>query len=121
MKFCPNCKNLFYLSLSETDENKLQYYCRNCQTQDTTESIHVVHHDAQHEKNFNFVVNEFTIRDPTLPHLYNMKCPFENCPTNVPEKGKTGLKKTDVVYLRFDDENMSYVYICTVCQTKWKN
>ena len=30
MKFCNHCSNMLYISIDETDTNKLIYYCRNC-------------------------------------------------------------------------------------------
>ena len=29
--------------------------------------------------------------------------------------------KTDILYLRYDDANMKFVYICTHCNTVWKS
>ena len=30
-------------------------------------------------------------------------------------------KKSEVVFLRFDEKNMKYLYICYICDTVWKN
>ena len=37
MKFCTNCQNMYYISLTEENSNTLVYYCRNCGHNDTTE------------------------------------------------------------------------------------
>lgn len=29
--------------------------------------------------------------------------------------------KSDIIYLKYDNENMKYVYICNYCQTTWKS
>ena len=35
--------------------------------------------------------------------------------------GEEDAKKSEVVYLRFDEKNMKYLYICYICDTVWKN
>ena len=63
--------------------------------------------------------NEFTKLDPTLPRTQNIKCPNRSCPSN--HKSETGEEaKNEVIYLRYDDVNLNYVYICTQCDTIWK-
>ena len=47
--------------------------------------------------------------DPTLPRLYNIQCPNDECKT---ENG--------VIYIRYDSDNLKYLYICVDCDTKWK-
>ena len=36
MHFCKNCNNMYYIKLTDDDNNKLSYYCRNCGTVDNT-------------------------------------------------------------------------------------
>ena len=57
------------------------------------------------------MVNKYTKYDPTLPRKTNMKCPNEKC-------GDT--PNPDIIYLRYDDENMKYLYICSGCNFTWK-
>jgi aspartate carbamoyltransferase regulatory subunit len=54
--------------------------------------------------------------DPTLPRIYNIRCPNTACKTN--EEGEK--TPAEVIYMRYDDENMKYLYICTTCDTTWK-
>ena len=28
-------------------------------------------------------------------------------------------KKAEIIYIRYDDVNMKYIYLCTHCDTKW--
>lgn len=127
------------------DSNILIYYCRNCGHEDTTlsaESICVS--DTQFrrsEKNFTHIVNEFTKYDPTLPRINTIKCPNHECISNttsmaggassssgnIKKEGKTALDTLDkdsdgreVIYIRYDDVNMKYVYLCVHCNTTWK-
>jgi DNA-directed RNA polymerase subunit M/transcription elongation factor TFIIS len=122
MKFCANCQNMLYIGIDANDTNKLTYYCRNCGTVDDiiTQEGHCVlnTHLKQGEQKFNHIINQYTKLDPTLPRIYTMKCPNEGCVTNVDSEEKK--KKTEVIYMRYDDSNMRYVYICVDCDTIWK-
>jgi len=68
------------------------------------------------EQKFNHIVNQYTKLDPTLPRMYNMKCPNANCNTNLVDSGKPA----EVIYMRYDDANLKYLYICVECDTIWK-
>ena len=123
MKFCVNCQNMLYIAIDAEDTNKLTYYCRHCGTIDDTitQEGHCVlnTHLKQGEQKFNHIINKYTKLDPTLPRIYTMKCPNESCITNMNcDEGKK--KKTEVIYMRYDDSNMKYVYICVDCDTIWK-
>jgi DNA-directed RNA polymerase subunit M/transcription elongation factor TFIIS len=118
MKFCKNCSNMYYIGVDATDSNKLTYYCRFCKHKDETiteESICVL--DTQFkrgEQKFNHIINKYTKLDPTLPRIYNIKCPNSECKTNVSDK------QAEIIYLRYDDNNLKYLYICSDCDTTWK-
>lgn len=122
MKFCVNCQNMLYIAIDSQDTNKLTYYCRHCGTVDDTitQEGHCVlnTHLKQGEQKFNHIINQYTKLDPTLPRIYTMKCPNESCITNAASEGKKN--KPEVIYMRYDDSNMRYVYICVDCDTIWK-
>ena len=127
MKFCNNCDNMLYIRLFEEGSNKLIYYCRNCGfTSDeiTKQNICVLNTDvASKEKSYLQDINEFTKLDPTLPRTRNIKCPNQSCPSNQdfdPDTGEPIEKQNEVLYIRYDDTNLNYVYICTQCDTTWK-
>ena len=60
------------------------------------------------------IFNEYTRFDPTLPHLSSIKCPNLECLSN------KGTKEQDVIYIRVDDKNMKYTYLCYNCNFTWK-
>ena len=60
------------------------------------------------------MVNEFTKLDPTLPRITNIKCPNDNCETNLEEK------VAEIIYIRYDDINMKFLYLCSSCNHTWK-
>jgi DNA-directed RNA polymerase subunit M/transcription elongation factor TFIIS len=58
-------------------------------------------------------INEYTLLDPTLPHMKGLRCPNESCDSRKDES------KQDVIYIKTDPTNMKFLYICTVCKTQW--
>ena len=53
--------------------------------------------------------NEYTKLDPTLPRIYNVRCPNGKCATNA----ENASKPAEVIYMRYDDANLKYIYICS--------
>jgi hypothetical protein len=55
-----------------------------------------------------------------------MKCPNENCDKQGDHKQGDHIHKEaksqepSVIYLRYDEDNMKYLYICENCNTTWK-
>lgn len=119
MKFCVKCDNMYYIGISVDDPNQLTYYCRNCKHKDETiteEGVCVLNNQLKKgEQKFNHIINQYTKLDPTLPRIYNMKCPNTECKTN-----KDETKKAEIIYIRYDDNNLKYLYMCTECDTTWK-
>ena len=118
MKFCKNCDNMYYIGINVNDPNQLTYYCRNCKHKDetiTTEGVCVLNTQfKQGEQKFNHIINKYTKLDPTLPRIYNIKCPKADCKSNLEQK------TPEIIYLRYDDDNLKYLYICSECDTTWK-
>ena len=118
MHFCTVCNNMYYLRIDEQNPNKLDYYCRNCGHEDK-----LLAHDnmcvsktyiKKNEQSFNHIINEYTKLDPTLPRVNTILCPNQECETN------TKNKKREIIYIRYDDTNMKYVYLCSDCSTIWQ-
>ena len=120
MKFCVNCENMYYITINETDPNKLSYYCRNCGHKDAdafTEGVCVLNthiNSGAQTVNTQNIINKFTKLDPTLPRVYNIPCPNEECKTNTENKSR------EVLYIRYHDDKLLYLYMCCVCDTVWK-
>lgn len=116
MHFCLKCKNMYYIKVSGEDENNLIYYCRNCGHENnelTADSICVSKTQFKRTKQkFNHVINQYTKLDPTLPRINTIKCPTAECSSN-----NDGDR--EVIYLRYDDINMKYIYLCAKCDTIW--
>jgi uncharacterized protein YdcH (DUF465 family) len=114
---------MYYIGINLESSNELIYYCRNCRHKDETiteEGICVLNSQLKKkEQKFNHIINQYTKLDPTLPRIYNVNCPNPQCKTNH-EVSKTEKKPTEVIYVRYDDDNLKYLYICVECDTTWK-
>lgn len=117
MKFCDVCENIYYLKISDEDKS-LIYYCRKCgdtKKQETNECIKEVTYTK--EKDSDLDINTFLKYDPTIPYSRTITCPNSSCETNQSQKEKP-LNK--VIYYRYDEEQLKYMYMCTVCDSSWK-
>ena len=118
MKFCDVCENIYYFKISTDDDKSLHYYCRKCgdtKKQEKNECITEVTYTK--EKNAEQDINVFLKYDPTIPYSTHIKCPNSLCETNSSEKDKQPNK---VIYYRYDEEQLKYIYMCTVCDSSWK-
>lgn len=123
--FCDLCDNMLVTKIdfksTKDDEGNseggvsdtnLINYCRSCNfSTDYPEKKNPVYH-----LNYNLelikrehIVNKFTAKDNTLPRALGIKCPNETCPSSVKSK------KSDIRYIKYDDANMKYIYICIDC------
>ena len=118
MHFCSNCSNMYYIRINSDDPNKLVYYCRHCGNEDkllAVENVCVSKTQIKKtEQTFNHIINKYTKLDPTLPRINTVLCPNVDCPTNT--KGA----EREIIYIRYDDTNMKYIYLCSECDTVWK-
>ncbi len=125
MHFCPKCGNMYYLKLMNKDEDKLIYYCRNCGNEDTslatnTRNLYVSKSTIKKEMNYKNVINKYTKLDPTLPRINNIDCPNKECSSNNNSGGEQkNNSNKDILYIRYDDKNMKYIYLCSLCDTVW--
>ena len=120
MHFCDKCNNMYYIRLSSDEEDTLVYYCRNCGNEDdnlTKNNICVSKTQLiKSEQKYNHIINEYTKLDPTLPRRNTIKCPNSDCNSNREDNPI----EREVIYIRYDDTNKLYIYICGVCDTVWK-
>lgn len=122
MHFCTECNNMYYLKIKDENANSLIYYCRNCGHENdtlTAENVCVSDTQIKHtEDQYIHVVNEYTKYDPTLPRINTIDCPNSKCASN--EEGESKFER-EIIYIRYDDTNMKYMYVCAICNTSWKN
>jgi DNA-directed RNA polymerase subunit M/transcription elongation factor TFIIS len=114
MKFCPTCDNLFYLTI---EDETVQYTCKKCGTiedidEDCTISTIFCNQQRQNVQNS---VNKYTKLDPTLPRINFLKCPNATCENHEDREDR------EIVYVRYDNVQLKYIYICPKCDTVWES
>ena len=118
MHFCTECENMYYIRISNDDPNKLIYYCRNCGNEDTninSDTISISKTQFKKgEQKYSHIINKYTKLDPTLPRIDKILCPNKECETN------TKNVEREIIYIRYDDVNIKYIYMCSTCDKVWK-
>ena len=125
MNFCSKCDNMYYISIfdeknsDDIKKSTLIYYCKNCGNKDTTLDQHNICVSKSTINNKKQIVigniNEYTKYDPTLPRINTIKCPNDNCQTN----NKENPEEREIIYIRVDDINKKYIYLCSTCNFTW--
>jgi DNA-directed RNA polymerase subunit M/transcription elongation factor TFIIS len=117
MKFCVKCDNMYYICIDNLDNNTLSYYCRGCGHKDlNNEGVCVLNTEFKKGKqHFEHIVNKYTKLDPTLPRIQDLPCPNVSCLSN----NKENSTNTDILYIRYDDNKLKYLYMCCLCDTVW--
>jgi DNA-directed RNA polymerase subunit M/transcription elongation factor TFIIS len=108
---------MYYIRIDETDQNKLVYYCRQCGSEDDTinvDNVSVSKIQLKGEQKFAHIINKYTKLDPTLPRINKILCPNVDCKTNTEDETR------EIIYIRYDDVNMKYIYLCSTCDFVWK-
>ena len=120
IRLCPTCDYYLYTQV-EGQEKVLNRLCRMCGYKETDTTGGLVMEMMVQEKaaeGYKILINEYTQKDPTLPHIRkNMKCPNPGCDSN-----RSGMDP-DIIYLKYDNVNLLYMYICNIpgCGMRWKS
>lgn len=121
MRFCSVCSNMYYIRIQGEECNQLEYYCRKCGNVDSSfasQNVCVSHLELKKSEETNYNINEYTKYDPTLPRIDTIRCPNAECVSNHDEEKKGN--EREIVYIRYDDVRMKYVYLCCHCDTVWE-
>jgi len=124
--FCPDCGFILFLKQNCDDQdepidNTLLNYCKNCNFNTLFEHSNKVVFKKKYgdtyqvQKNIN---NDYLIYDPTLPRISNIDCINVNCISNSDEEDSP---TNEILFIKFDEENMKYLYLCKHCKTSWTN
>jgi DNA-directed RNA polymerase subunit M/transcription elongation factor TFIIS len=107
---------MYYLRIDSDNPNKLIYYCRNCGNEDgNLDNVCISETKIKKtEQSFSHIINKYTKLDPTLPRTNKILCPYAECPTNTKNVAK------EIIYIRYDDVNIKYVYLCSTCDHVWE-
>lgn len=123
MEFCDICKNMMYIvqdgpeaTPTTTTVTGLVYRCRNCQyvkACDKKTKIISMMNFADDELIYRQFLNNNLKYDPTLPHVDNIPCKNAEC-TKKPHE------PNDVIFIKYDNKNMRFLYTCCYCQAHWR-
>jgi len=120
MKFCNKCDNMYYIKLGDDNCNSILYYCKNCGNSDEnlldTNKCILKEHIGKNDNKYETYINEYTKLDITLPRINYIKCPNEKCISNQLDFDS---KLREILYIRYDDINMKFIYLCSHCDYKW--
>ena len=115
MKFCDVCHNMFYVTV---EDKKLIYYCKSCGNkvpEDTAKSVCIIDDNKVSDFiKYSQYINKHIKYDPCLPRVKNIVCPNENCT-------KPTSSENEVIYIKYDQVNMKYLYHCCHCDHFWTN
>jgi DNA-directed RNA polymerase subunit M/transcription elongation factor TFIIS len=117
MNFC-ECGYMYFMKISSVDET-LMFYCRSCGKSEVPEKKSLVATKVmveRNEKHWQNYVNKYTKYDPTLPYDSSISCPNKECSTNTSSEKDAERK---VLHIRYDEENMKYLYLCFHCDYVW--
>ena len=111
-KMCPICK---YALTIRVNDQSLYLECKDCAYSEQTKGglVHETLVKETNSKSYEILVNEFTRQEPTLPYMKDLKCHNSNCPSNL------GSQEKKVYYLKYNDIEMKYIYLCANCDQTW--
>ena len=117
MEFCDNCDNMLYIKNNE--DNDLVKFCKHCsfsKIENTSKCIKISETKySEDDLLYNQNINNYLRYDPTLRRIrdINITCPnTEKCNKSVDEQ--------QVLYIKYDNKNMKYLYVCDHCGNIWK-
>ena len=121
--FCSECNNITYLYIKtdEDDEDHLIHHCKNCGNDEkfaNKDNCIYEHNFKKFDSSVLINVNKYITQDPTLPKIknnINIKCPNADCESIM------GNKLSQITYIKYNADDMKYIYICDYCGQKWKN
>jgi DNA-directed RNA polymerase subunit M/transcription elongation factor TFIIS len=123
MHFCTQCSNMYYTRITtdpDSSLDSLMYYCQQCGNEekaDTEFTRVLVTSVNKSSQTFNRFINKYTKLDPSLPRIRTIECPNTECITHT----ETPAPESDIIYIRYDNVGMKYVYTCTHCDKIWTN
>ncbi len=117
--FCKQCHNMTFIHLD--DDDKLIHACKICgETEEFKGENNCIYSSNFNDFDVSLIINQnkYITHDNTLPTIQgnvNMKCPNTDCTTNTKDV------KTSFKYIKYNEDDMKYIYICETCGQKWNN
>ena len=134
MNFCPDCESYLITKITNNDNpNKiLNLECNNCGYKKNIDIAKEPEYKRIYQNNYKtkqIKIDQKNIqyldKDPTLPHVDNIPCPNPQCITNktnpnpeILNEAKTG---NNVLYIKLNNSDLTYLYQCCNCKHTWTN
>lgn len=120
LNFCDNCNNLMDI-YSDEENSKLYLGCKCCSNKkDFNKDKKCIYtNESTIELSDIISANPYLKEDITLPLIKgnpNIKCPNQECICNTSDS-----VESEIIYVKYDVDKLSYMYICKHCNQKWKN
>ena len=116
VNFCKVCDNLLYLYENE-DTKQLYLGCKTCGNTQENKTTCIYDNHLSIDLSQTISQNKHLKEDITLPMIKNnpnIQCPNVECKSHA--NGES-----NIFYLKFDKENMKYMYLCKECSQTWTN
>lgn len=126
VKFCPMCNNMFGYKINPAT-NKLNYVCATC---GNTEAVvnHCLTINELNTKTLDYPLNPNMIYDNTLARTKKIPCPNPECSYVKSAKNSDKKEDTDstddnpeIITFQYNPNALKTAYMCTACETYWKN
>lgn len=118
MKFCEKCDNLLDFCIKK--ETQVPFYkcsrCTNITEFKLDEHKLTINLDEKIKLDEILNTNGFFSNDPTIPNIKNKSIKCINTECSSIETGNNEIK-----YIKYNDSDMKYIYICNTCGQKWTN
>lgn len=132
MHFCPDCEAYLITKIINNDNpNKLlNLECNNCGYKKNIDLLKEPEYKCVYQSNYKtkkIKIDQKNIKyldkDPTLPHVNNIPCPNPQCISNKenPEILTGNKNINDVLYIKLNDSDLTYLYQCCNCKHSWTN
>ena len=113
--FCDMCSNMRLIVKDES--GNLGFHCKGCESTETIKEkalcVYSISTKKLDKSEYLNTCSHLT-HDITLPKITNndnISCPNTECTTDV----------SSITYIKYDDSEMKYMYICDSCGQKWTN
>ena len=118
LHFCKLCNNLMDFCLENIEDTLGDpvYVCSRCSNKETIQDEIVVNSGSMDSVKDAFHSNEYFQLDPTLPMIQNKNIQCVN-----PQCESKQTKQTKIKYIKYDEVNLKYMYLCCTCGQKWTN
>jgi len=122
MNFCETCGNMVYINIRPSETGgapQLTCVCKSCGSssemeKDKCSTAMFASDYGDDQMAYKQYMTPYIMYDPTLPHATHIECINPNC-SRKPEEPR------DVVFIKYNRENLKYLYHCMHCKEFWKS